>query len=57
MHKMIQNPFLLKGYISPEYFCDRDIETNKIISAVENGRDLTLISPRRMGKTGLILKL
>ena len=30
------------------------METSKIISAIENGRDLTLISPRRMGKTGLI---
>ncbi len=51
---MIKNPFLVKGYISDEYFCNRDIETSKIISAIENGRDLTLISPRRMGKTGLI---
>ncbi len=52
---MVKNPFLVKGYISSEYFCNREIETNKIISAIENGRDLTLISPRRMGKTGLIL--
>ena len=51
---MINNPFLLKGYISSEYFCDRDSETQKILSAIENGRDITLISPRRMGKTGLI---
>ena len=48
------NPFLIKGYVSPKYFCDRENETNKIISAIENGRDLTLISLRRMGKTGLI---
>jgi AAA+ ATPase superfamily predicted ATPase len=51
---MIRNPFLLKGYISSEYFCNRDIETSKMISAIENRRDLTLISPRRLGKTGLI---
>ena len=48
------NPFLIKGYISSNYFCDRENETEKIISAIENGRDLTLISLRRMGKTGLI---
>ncbi len=48
------NPFLIKGYISPEYFCDREEETGKIISAIRNGRDITLISFRRMGKTGLI---
>ena len=51
---MKRNPFLTKGYISASYFCDRKNETDKIISAIENGRDLTLISPRRMGKTGLI---
>ena len=51
---MIINPFLTKGYISPEYFCDRVDETAKIVSAIKNGRDLTLISVRRMGKTGLI---
>jgi AAA+ ATPase superfamily predicted ATPase len=48
------NPFLVAGYYSPEYFCDRETETAKIISALENGRNLSLISPRRYGKTGLI---
>ena len=48
------NPFLLTGYHSPIYFCDREQETKKLISALQNGRNLTLISPRRMGKTGLI---
>ena len=48
------NPFLLSGYISEEYFCDREQETAKVISALNNGRNITLISPRRMGKTGLI---
>lgn len=48
------NPFILSGYVSPEYFCDRETETRKIISALHNGRNITLVSPRRMGKTGLI---
>ena len=48
------NPFLLTGYISPEYFCDRKEETEKLSAALQNGRDVALISPRRMGKTGLI---
>lgn len=51
---MINNPFLIKGYVSPEYFCDREEETKKIISALKNGRDVTLVSLRRMGKTGLL---
>jgi len=48
------NPFLVAGYYSPEYFCDRETETAKIISALENGRNISLLSPRRFGKTGLI---
>ena len=52
-----QNPFLLSGYVSPEFFCDREEESKKLISALRNGRNITLISPRRMGKTGLIRHL
>ena len=48
------NPFQITDYISPEFFCDRTEETQKIISALDNGRDVTLTSIRRMGKTGLI---
>lgn len=49
------NPFTLTGYKSSEYFCDRDLETKRILNAVQNQRNITLISTRRMGKTGLIL--
>lgn len=48
------NPFLISGYYSPEYFCNRERETQTITDALYNGRNLTLIAPRRMGKTGLI---
>lgn len=48
------NPFVIVGYEGPEYFCDRAEETSKIIDAVKNGRNLTLIAPRRYGKTGLL---
>ncbi|MDO4367401.1 MAG: ATP-binding protein [Bacteroidales bacterium] len=48
------NPFLISGYYSPEFFCDRVQETETIINALNNGRNITLMSPRRMGKTGLI---
>lgn len=50
----IVNPFLIAGYQGPDYFCDREKETDNIISALKNGRNITLISPRRIGKTGLI---
>ncbi len=49
-----ENPFLISGYINPSYFCDREDETNRIISALQNRRNLTLLSIRRLGKTGLI---
>ena len=48
------NPFLISGYYSPEFFCDREQETRTILDALHNGRNVTLIAPRRMGKTGLI---
>lgn len=50
----LTNPFLVYGYAGPDYFCDRKEDTQKLISALQNGRNITLMSPRRMGKTGLI---
>lgn len=52
-----KNPFVYQGYISPEYFCDRERETELMLSHFENGRNITLVSPRRIGKTGLIKNL
>ncbi|MDR2907862.1 MAG: ATP-binding protein [Bacteroidales bacterium] len=51
------NPFLLKGYKSKDLFCDRKAELKRLCENIENGVDTTLVSPRRMGKTGLILHL
>lgn len=50
----LANPFVYQGYESPEYFCDREEETSQLLSNLRNGRNVTLISPRRIGKTGLI---
>lgn len=49
------NPFPIRGYVSNEYFCDREKETQELIHNIENRVDTTLISPRKYGKTGLIL--
>ena len=54
MKKKVVNPFICQGYESPEYFCDRIEETENMTSTLYNGRNITLISPRRLGKTGLI---
>mgnify|MGYP001627260699 CR=1 FL=1 len=48
------NPFLLSSYIGPDYFCDREKETERLISNMLNGVNTTMISVRRMGKTGLL---
>lgn len=48
------NPFVVGKYISDEYFCDRVQETAILIKHIKNGRNVALISPRRLGKTGLI---
>ena len=53
-NRKLANPFIYQGYESPEYFCDREAETKTLISHLKNGRNVTLISPRRIGKTGLI---
>lgn len=50
----MENPFLTFGYVSPDLFCDRIEETQRIISLLTNGNNIALISPRRMGKTGLL---
>lgn len=48
------NPFKVGRFIPDEYFCDRDQETATLIKHVTNGRNVALISPRRLGKSGLI---
>ncbi len=48
------NPFITSGYVSPAYFCDRVAETDVLQRYLTNGNHVALISPRRLGKTGLI---
>jgi hypothetical protein len=52
----MNNPFVLLPYYSKEFFCDREDELSRIESCILNGVNITLISPRRMGKTGLIYR-
>ena len=53
----MMNPFVVGRYVSDKYFCDREGETSFLIKQIENGRNVALISPRRLGKTGLIQHL
>lgn len=49
-----RNPFILGHRISRPYFCDREEEEKTLTTNVINGRNVVLISPRRMGKTSLV---
>ena len=51
---VVNNPFVVGKYLSDKYFCDRSDETDFLRKQILNGRDVALISPRRIGKSGLI---
>ena len=53
----MDNPFIIKSYESKDLFCDREKELQLMLRNCINQSDMTLISQRRMGKTGLILRL
>ena len=57
MIKDIENPFIVIGYESPMFFCDRETETEDLLQHLRNGNNVVLSSPRKIGKTGLILHL
>jgi uncharacterized protein len=48
------NPFIISGYHSPPYFCDRKEEADQLLSKIKNENNITLFALRRLGKTGLI---
>ena len=48
------NPFFITGIIPEPYFCDREKETQQLVSIIENKAHILLTSARRMGKTQLI---
>ena len=50
-NKKLANPFIYQGYESPEYFCDREVETKTLMSHLKNGRNVTLISPLGLSRT------
>lgn len=50
----IFNPFFIGRYVDKKYFCDREKDTETLVRHIVNGRNVALISPRRLGKSGLI---
>ena len=53
----MDNPFIFRVYRSKELFCDRQKELKELLDNGLSGADTTLIAQRRIGKTGLILRL
>ena len=54
---MKNNPFKFGTIVDGEFFTDREDELVKISSYVKSENHLVVISPRRYGKTSLILKV
>lgn len=53
----MNNPFILEPNVPKEFFCDRQEEQNAMLYDLTNRANITLISPRRYGKTGLIFRV
>jgi hypothetical protein len=54
----IENPFFHRGAIRrTEDFIGREAETSQILGLLKNGQSVSLIGPRRIGKSSLLLQL
>lgn len=49
------NPFIATGKVPAELFCDRKEESRRLVQSLVNGANIVLMSPRRVGKTQLML--
>jgi hypothetical protein len=50
----MSNPFILNGFVSAMYYCDREKESRQLVSEITNGNNVALIAARKNGKTALI---
>lgn len=48
------NPFFVKTIIPDDYFCDRKDDTDRIVTMLNDGANIVLTSPRRIGKSCLL---
>ena len=52
----MKNPFKYGEVVNGENFCNREEELKRIHRAITNGQSFWMYSPRRFGKTSLVLK-
>ena len=50
----VENPFFITTEIPDKYFCDRDADTENIISKLLSGNNVVLVATRRIGKSSLL---
>lgn len=53
----MKNPFIFGDVVKGEYFTNREGEIKELTSDLLSGQNILLFSPRRYGKTSLILKV
>ncbi len=51
------NPFKYGKIVSGDDFADREKETKQLVNDIESGQNILLYSPRRYGKSSLILRV
>ncbi|MBV9921733.1 MAG: hypothetical protein JOY78_12895, partial [Pseudonocardia sp.] len=50
-------PFRFGEVVAGDYFTDREAEARALVDDVQHGLNTVLISPRRFGKTSLLLRV
>lgn len=53
----MENPFIYGKVARGEYFADRGTEIEELIADIASGQNVIIFSPRRYGKTSLILEV
>lgn len=52
---MIENPFIFGKVVRDAHFCDRENEMDQIKKMIQSKQHVVIISPRRYGKTSLVI--
>jgi len=53
----MENPFVYGKVVRGEFFADREAESEELMADIASGQSVIIFSPRRYGKTSLILEV